>query len=806
MRPLLARTISMSGFAIASASIIAAASLVSMPAARATSPYGAGSAAGGTWAATGSLRTGRVQPMAATLPGGKVLVAGGFNAKATQASAELYDPTTGRWSLTGAMALGRYTATMTVLPTGKVLVAGGRVDGSPDVTTKAELYDPATGRWSTTGAMLAARASHTATLLASGKVLVAGGVGVDQTISIASAELYDPATGAWSRTGSMSTGRERHTASRLGTGRVLVSGGSLNYLDGAEGSAESYDPRSGRWSLVGRMTTSRFSHTATALADGTILVAGGSYGNFAAWNSLAMSDRYDPQTSGWIPTGDMQVAVGSVPTISGRELHTATLISNGRVLVAGGDGYLTDFTRSVTFRTAELFDPSLGTWTLTGSMKTGRVEHAAVALIDGRALVVGGSGGHANVLASAEIYTPPALRSSARAVSPRRDSALSAPSHTTGPASYRAHRVVSDATLTQSAGKWTQTGPMHVARAAAPATLLPNGHVLVEGCAVTGSASMTAELYDPVHGTWSMTGSMRAPRCGHVALLMRDGRVLVAGGDAFAVANSVWSSAEVYDPNTGRWSPAGRMNSTRYFATIVMLSNGKLLVSGGNAINGLPRDSVDLYDPASGTWTATPSLNVSRNSHGAANLPGGKVLVQGGFTLNNGFTQTGELYDPLANAWTFTGSTEQQSGHIVTASGGKPLSTDEPGNGPTGTTSELYDQATGKWTPTAGKMHFSRANDAATELADGRVLVSGGCFGVSSCRFIAQAEVFSLVNQTWSLDAPMITPREEHSAALLADGRVLVAGGLDQNLQVLTSAEIYAPGSGAGSPAKRRLR
>ena len=348
------------------------------PANASTAFFHPGTSVGGTWSATGSLHTARVSPMAATLTSGKVLVAGGFNASATLASAELYDPATGRWSPTGAMLLGRYTATMTVLTNGKVLVAGGRFNGSPGVTTEAELYDPATGKWSSTGAMTAPRASHTATLLANGKVLVAGGVGVQQADSIASAELYDPVTGKWSNTAAMSTGRERHAATRLTNGKVLVSGGSLDYLDGAEGSAESYDPHTGAWTVVGRMMTSRFSHTATALSDGTVLVAGGSYGNFAASNAVAMTDRYDPRKLRWSPVGDMQIAVRSVPTISGREAHTATLLPNGQVLVAGGDGYLTDFKRpAVIFSTAELFDPSLGTWTLTGSMQTARAEHAA---------------------------------------------------------------------------------------------------------------------------------------------------------------------------------------------------------------------------------------------------------------------------------------------------------------------------------------------------------------------------------------------------------------------------------------------
>ena len=171
-------------------------------------------------------------------------------------------------------------------------------------------------------------------------------------------------------------------------------------------------------------------------------------------------------------------------------------------------------------------------------------------------------------------------------------------------------------------------------------------------------------------------------------------------------------------------------------------------------------------------------------------LQNGDVLVMGGFTQNNSLTLTSELYDPASDAWSPTGSTEQQSLRMVSLLTGEVLSTDEPGNRPTGTTSELYDPSTGKWTPTRGKMHFPRANDTVTRLSDGSVLVSGGCFSIL-CTFVARAELYDPANQRWSLDAPLITPRESHSVALLADGRVLVAGGLNSNLQPLASAEVY---------------
>src|SRR5260370_39157103 len=118
----------------------------------------------------------------------------------------------------------------------------------------------------------------------------------------------------------------------------------------------------------------------------------------------------------------MQIGGRGIPTSSGRQSHTATALADGRVLVAGGDGFLTDFTTDVIFATAELYDPAVGAWTLTASMNIARSEHAAVQLQDGRVLVLGGSTSGAMPLASAEIYTP-AVRSSIGWMTARRDGA-----------------------------------------------------------------------------------------------------------------------------------------------------------------------------------------------------------------------------------------------------------------------------------------------------------------------------------------------------------------------------------------------
>ena len=190
------------------------------------------------------------------------------------------------------------------------------------------MYSPTTGTWSTTGSLAAARIGHTATPLPSGKVLVTGGhTGIAGTL--ASAELYDPSTGTWSETGGMATARESHTAILLPTGQVLVAGGSVNSAGSTTplASAELYDPSTGIWSISGSLTNARAGHTASLLPNGQVLVAGGSAYPVGSATPLASAELYDPSAGTWSNTGSLGI---------GRISHTAIALPGGRVLVAGG--------------------------------------------------------------------------------------------------------------------------------------------------------------------------------------------------------------------------------------------------------------------------------------------------------------------------------------------------------------------------------------------------------------------------------------------------------------------------------------
>jgi hypothetical protein len=295
--------------------------------------------------------------------------------------------------------------------------------------------------------------------------------------------------------------------------------------------------------------------------------------------------------------------------------ETATLLPNGNVLVAGGNPQFNR--RGLSRATAELYDPSTGRWTLTGSMREAREGHAAVRLANGQVLVLGGGDASdarpARLLSSAELYDP-------------------------------------------NTGMWTDTGQLTSARSGATATFLPDGTVLVTG-GVSSSADRperSAEIYDPVTGTLAKTGSMSVARNGHTATLLPDGHVLVVGGQC--CTEPAVASAELYDPVNGTWSGTGALGEARRNHTAVLLLNGKVLVYGGDRGNSRSPGigTAELYDPVTGVWVATGSQGSAGNLFEAQGggqpkpLPDGNVLAAT-------YGGAGELYDPSSGSWTTIG-------------------------------------------------------------------------------------------------------------------------------------------------------
>jgi N-acetylneuraminic acid mutarotase len=256
----------------------------------------------------------------------------------------------GVWSSAAQLVTGRAEHTATLLRNGNILVTGG-TDGTGKALASAELYNPKADGWTPARAMAQTRVDHTATLLPNGKVLVVGGLSAPfPSSSLASAELYDPTTNAWTPAARMSAGRSRHTATLLPDGRVLVVGGlSVTLRDGGvfpnqPVSAEIYNPLTNSWSATVPMSLYRLDQTATPLRDGRVLVAGGQDGlmNFSS------SEIYDPGQDRWYATASMT---------TGRIGHTATLLLNGDVLVSGGVSRTAPSYESIPLSSAEVYDP-----------------------------------------------------------------------------------------------------------------------------------------------------------------------------------------------------------------------------------------------------------------------------------------------------------------------------------------------------------------------------------------------------------------------------------------------------------------
>lgn len=329
---------------------------------------------------TGNMASPRVAHTATLLSSGKVLVAGGTDANGTPlATAEIYDPSNGTFTLTGSMTTARHHFAATLLPNGKVLVTGG-LDTNGNALVTAELYDPVSGTFSlTTSSMQFVHASHTTTLLNTGKVLVIGW-------GNATAELYDQSTGTFAATGSMVQARVSHTATLLSSGKVLVAGGIGPPGTTVLAEAELYDPATGSFrQTLGSLATARQWHAANLLQDGKVLVAGGMVDN--SGTATATAELYDPTTEMFTAT------TGSLTTA--RALQTATVLKDGTVLVAGGEN------GNSPLATAEVYNPTAGTFSTTGSMANARESHMATELNDGTVLVTGGSGSGPG---TAEVY------------------------------------------------------------------------------------------------------------------------------------------------------------------------------------------------------------------------------------------------------------------------------------------------------------------------------------------------------------------------------------------------------------------
>lgn len=354
----------------------------------------------------------------------------------------------------------------------------------------------------------------------------------------------------------------------------------------------------------------RAAHTATVLADGKVLLAGG---NCDDSSGSSTAEIFDPESRNLRAVGSM---------IECRYGHTATLLPTGEVLIAGGTdslGYASyriqaGHLRFIDYRihpSVEIFDPDTESFAAGEGMAFARFGHTATSLPDGRVLIVGGAS-----YRRAELYNP-------------------------------------------DDGKFTSAARTDAVRYNHTATALPDGRVLLAGGGPGGSRSM--EIYDPIKDEFAMAGTMLAPRAHHTATLLNDGRVLIVGGMQEFVYE--FPSAELYDPSIDGFTAAGSMVVSREGHRATILPDGKVLISGGLDVLGrfpataiiqpasqVSRDgpaidsqivapmsdsgvlaALEVFEPSGDVFRPAGRMTYNRDGHTVSPLPGGSFLIAGGF-------------------------------------------------------------------------------------------------------------------------------------------------------------------------------
>jgi uncharacterized protein YjdB len=881
---------------------LATASRIGVTTMTATSSGISGSAAlavagGGAFVPGGPLPTG-LDPFTATLLNdGTVLIAGGFTSAGVTNTASLSDPEGQVFTpIVAPMASYRAYHTATLLNNGMVLLVGG-MDNTGAVQSSAELYDPVNKTFTFTGGMSRYRYLHTATLLNDGTVLIAGGLDYYSNAEY-TAEIYNPITGTFSPTGYLNNQRYAHSATLLNDGTVLLAGGGTatypitTIQPDPTAFAELYTPSTGMFTVLNNsMTITRAYHTATLLNDGTVLLAGGVTGSGNYPFPTNSAEIYIPSTQSFVPANSGMN--------DSRAEHTATLLSNGMVLLVGGatdsTGSFPPYPIGAPVSSADLYDPSTRSFNFAANLAIARSQHTATLLNNGTVLIAGGTtdaGGlntNGTVTSSTELYQPSSLAPATLlsiAVTPALPPALAPGTNqrfiATGTFSDGSAQQLSSvvwsatdssgtnvaqisnepgsrgtvlarnpgtATITATAGVFNSQVtltvsslnsiivtpvnpaiPLGTTQAFTAAGSLADGSPQDLTALVTWSSSSTgvatintaglatsatqgsttiAATFGTTVGTTSLTVGPPAL----VSIAVPGPNPVQVGGTAQLMAIGTYTDGSSRDlsqtltpPSWSSNSPVAIIDPVTGLATGEVIGEATISATVGTVFGSTPLYVTNVASPAAS------SMLTMRYGETATLLGDGRVLVTGGsgaYASGSGLS-SGEIYTPVTGGYgTFAATaslplgvfnhtaTLLPSGSVLIAGGQLDYTTANATN-----QAEVYDPIAGTFAPAAG-LTIPRQQHTATLLQSGLVLIAGG-YSQNPGDAVNSAELYDPVAGTFTLTlGSLATPRYGHTATLLSDGRVLIVGGYSIAFGEQSTAEIYDPAtqmfSAAGS-------
>ena len=732
----------------------------------------------GSPVAPGSIFNSRINHTATFLESGKILVVGGESNDGGISSLEIYDSENGSWVNGQSLPNPRFGHTANLIGRESVLIAGGEDGENPTASTV--IYNANADMWTPSLDMLQPRTKHASSILTDGRVIVVGGTNSSGTLS--SSEIYDPVLQHWTSSGESLLPRIGHSVTALRNGMLLVVGGQIpieksnqnSFLlcensdeavpsvgvtsgydceDGAATVTEIYDPTNDSWKKSSPLLTPRWGHTATLLDDGRVLVAGGKNNYLSAIES----EIFDPNTETWVSAGQMSYE---------RTGHTASLLSDGRVLIAGGFTY-------VPISYAEIYDVGKG-WVKTENLMGPRHMHSAVPLNDGQVLIIAGKAGLFTNLTRVELYD-------------------------------------------SDSGSWSIKGKMPVALWGHTAIPLDCENVLIVGGKRNdGSSYNLAYLFDATTGGYQTTGKMNVPRFGHSATKISDEAVVVAGGHLNPSFQS--DSVEILKLDTSgsyEWVLAKPMPIPLERHSAIYIGGGRLFLTGGWNGSSAASDTW-IFDFNNNLWDVGPPMKDARWGHSMVWLDDKTVLISGGVGDDGLPLSSVEKYDSVNSSIELVSSMQEtRSGHrLLKDKNGDVYAIGGYGSEGTSLPSfEKYRVNSNQWNKLPD-MSEARSGHSAIILKDENILITGGTKDYNTPS--GTAELFDMESEQWKSAGSMREARMGHVSYQFdsksgfncpdfnTHGEVFIMGGY--GLSVMDSVEVYRPGGGGWSAFESIVR